>query len=189
MRRHSWLNVSGLPSRAASSLLTRRGRGAVGPPHYWVLVAGALAGLTACAAQQEQQSTEEAQAELREISEITINQNFAENRVDPFEPYIGEEVSVFGPTGRELRVGKAPMMEGLRAGAAAKTTTKWEEWDWHIQVYGDIGIVSFLYDHEGSRAGQDYARTQRATYVFHRRAGRWQLVHDHTSALPPEPGT
>ena len=144
----------------------------------------ALALLTSCAPQL---GGTEAEGQLREVAEVIMNDNFAANQIDPMEPYIAEDVSVFGPSGRILRVGKAPMMESLRRGAAEKTTTRWEERDWHIQVYGDVGIVSFLYDHDGTRNEQEYKRSQRATYVFHRSNGRWLLVHDHTSALPAEP--
>lgn len=167
-------------------------------PQYVLLFVWPLAGLAACSppaddAGSETQETRaaepgEAEAELRHVAEVIINDNFAGNRIDPIEPHIAEDVAVFGPGGRFLRIGKEPMMESLRQAATEKVTSRWEERDWHVQVYGEIGIVSFIYDHEGVRGGQPYSRTSRATYVFHRRDGRWQLVHDHTSALPPAPG-
>lgn len=145
----------------------------------------ALGVLTGCGSSPKSQGQDaEAEAQLREVAEVIINDNFAANRIEPIEPYIADEVSVLGPAGGPMRLGKTPMMESLRRSAAEKTTLRWEERDWHIQVYDRVGIVSFLYDHEGTRAGQPYNRSQRATYVFHRRGDRWLLVHDHTSTNP-----
>lgn len=134
-------------------------------------------------------AVDEARAEedLLQVSEVVINRNFAENRVEPFEPNIAEDITAFGPGARSLQVGKGPMMEALRRGAETKTTHKWEEWDWNIQVYDDIGIVTFLYEHDATREGTRARRVQRATYVFRCLDDRWQLVHDHTSLRPGEP--
>lgn len=121
---------------------------------------------------------------LRHVSELVINRNFAENRVEPFEPHIAEDVTAFGPGARSLQRGKEPMMESLRRAVRTKTTHKWEEWDWNVQVYDDVGIVTFLYEHDATREGGRASRVQRATYVFRCADGRWQLVHDHTSLRP-----
>ena len=126
------------------------------------------------------------QAQLREVAEEIINDNFAANRIEPMVPYIAPEVTVFGPAGTSRREGGERMIESLRRGAATKTTHRWEERDWKIQVYEDVGIVTFIYDHDSTRNGERVDRTSRATYVFHRRDGRWLLVHDHTSVMPPE---
>ena len=130
-----------------------------------------------------------AEKELREVSEIVLNENFAANRIDPFVPHIAADVTVFGPGGGPREDGGEKMIEGLRRVAANKTTHRWEEEDWKIQVYDDVGIVTFLYDHDSTRNGVRAARTSRATYVFHRRGDRWVLVHDHTSALRSGPTT
>lgn len=135
----------------------------------------------ACAADEAQ-----AEEDLRHISEVVINENFAENRVDPFEPHIAEDITAFGPGSRSLQKGKQPMMESLRRAVQTKTTHKWEEWDWNIQVYNDIGIVTFLYEHDATREGGRASRVQRATYVFRCLDDRWQLVHDHTSLRPAD---
>lgn len=124
-----------------------------------------------------------AEKELREVSEVILNENFAANRIDPFVPHIAPDVTVFGPAGGPREDGGEKMIRGLRQAAANKTTHRWEEKDWKIQAYGDVGIVTFIYDHDSTRNGERAERTSRATYVFHRRGGRWLLVHDHTSAL------
>lgn len=126
----------------------------------------------------------EASETLRHVSEVVINRNFAENRVEPFEPHIAEDITAFGPGARSLQRGKGPMMEGLRRAVRTKTTHKWEEWDWNVQVYDDVGIVTFLYEHDATREGGRASRVQRATYVFRCVDARWQLVHDHTSLRP-----
>ena len=130
-----------------------------------------------------------AEKELREVSEVVINENFAANRIDPFVPHIAPDVTVFGPAGGPREDGGEKMIESLQQAAANKTTHRWEEKDWKIQVYGDVGIVTFIYDHDSTRNGVRAERTSRATYVFHRRGDRWVLVHDHTSALRPDPAS
>jgi ketosteroid isomerase-like protein len=130
-----------------------------------------------------------AEKELREVAEVVLNENFAANRIDPFVPHIAEDVTVFGPGGGAREDGGEKMIEGLRQVAANKTTHRWEEKDWKIQVYSDVGIVTFIYDHDSTRNGVRAERTSRATYVFHRRGERWVLVHDHTSALRPDPAS
>ena len=148
-----------------------------------------VAAATGCAPYEEEAPTLDpatAEKELREVSEVVLNENFAANRIDPFVPHIGADVTVFGPGGSPRRDGGEKMIEGLRQAAANKTTHRWEERDWKIQVYGDVGIVTFIYDHDSTRNGVRAERTSRATYVFHRRGDRWVLVHDHTSALRPD---
>ena len=130
-----------------------------------------------------------AEKELREVSEVVVNENFAANRIDPFVPHIAADVTVFGPGGGPREDGGEKMIESLRRAAANKTTHRWEERDWKIQVYGDVGIVTFIYDHDSTRNGVRAERTSRATYVLHLRGDRWVLVHDHTSALRPDPAS
>lgn len=128
------------------------------------------------------------ETELRRVSEEVVNDNFAANRVEPFAAHVAGDVTAFGPYDRRLVRGGGELLERLRRAAAAKTTHRWEEHDWHVQVYGDVGIVTFLYEHEATRNGSRATSRNRATYVFHRRSGRWTLVHDHTSALPEPVG-
>ncbi len=127
-----------------------------------------------------------AEEELRRLSEEVVNDNFAANRVDPFAAHVADDVTAFGPYDRRLVRGGGELLDGLRRAAAAKTTHRWEERDWHVQVYGGVGIVTFLYEHDATRNGRRATSRNRATYVFHRRSGRWTLVHDHTSAVPGE---
>lgn len=143
--------------------------------------AGNGKGGEACAADEA-----EAIEALRHVSEVVINRSFADNRVDPFEPHIAEDITAFGPGAPSLSRGKGTMMAGLRRAVETKTTHRWEEWDWNIQVYDDVGIVTFLYEHDATREGGRASRVQRATYVFRCLDGRWQLVHDHTSLRPAE---
>jgi len=124
------------------------------------------------------------EAELRRVAGEEINRSFAANRVEALAPHLASEVTAFGPADRRLVHGGETMLEGLRRAASAKTTHRWEESDWHAQLYGDVGVVTFLYEHDATRDGRRSTSRNRATYVFHRRDGRWLLVHDHTSAVP-----
>ncbi len=158
------------------------------PSSCFVLSVAALG----CVQKEDEAPTLElatAEKELREVSEVVLNENFAANRIDPFVPHIAPDVTVFGPAGGPREDGGEKMIESLRQAAANKTTHRWEEKDWKIQVYGDVGIVTFIYHHDSTRNGVRAEHTSRATYVFHRRGDRWVLVHDHTSALRPDPAS
>ncbi len=67
-----------------------------------------------------------AEKELREVSEVVVNENFAANRIDPFVPHIAPDVTVFGPAGGPREDGGEKMIERLRQAAANKTTHRWE---------------------------------------------------------------
>lgn len=116
-----------------------------------------------------------------------INHEFAENRVESLIPYVASDVTVFSPAGGGREEGSSRMIEGLRRAASAKTTHRWEERDFEVQVYGEVGIVTFLYDHDATREGKRASRSYRATYVFHRIDDEWLLVHDHTSPYVASP--
>lgn len=140
------------------------------------------------AREEEAEARGEAEAEVLRVAEETINGNFAANRVEPFVPHIAGEVTAFGPFDRALVRGKDDFLAGLREAVRGKTTHRWEERDWVVQLYGDVAVVSFLYDHDATRGGRRARNAYRATYVLHRRDGRWVLVHDHTSSIPSGPG-
>jgi uncharacterized protein (TIGR02246 family) len=54
----------------------------------------------------------------------------------------------------------------------------------HIQVFGDIGINTGLYNFSDTRDGKKVVNPSRFSMVFHRRADRWVLVQHHSSRLP-----
>jgi uncharacterized protein (TIGR02246 family) len=54
----------------------------------------------------------------------------------------------------------------------------------HIQVYGDVGINTGIYDFSDVRDGKRIPNPSRFSMVFHKRDGKWVLVQHHSSRLP-----
>ena len=127
--------------------------------------------------------TEEPAPDLRATVE-TLNAHFAANRLDSMSPHFADDITLFGPSATSLIEGKDRLMDELRDYMAVKSTTRLQARDWHIQVYGDVGIVSFIFEHDGVEQGQPFERVRKATYVFLLVDGQWLQVHDHTSAMP-----
>ena len=114
----------------------------------------------------------------------TLNVHFAANRLDSMSPHFARDITLFGPSATSLIEGKDRLVDELRDYMEVKSTTRLQARDWHIQLYGNVGIVSFIFEHDGFEDGRPFERVRKATYVFHLVDGRWLQVHDHTSAMP-----
>ena len=55
----------------------------------------------------------------------------------------------------------------------------------NIRVYGDCAVVTGRQSESGSAGGKSYTFTYRFTVVWARPKGRWQVVSEHLSAIPP----
>jgi ketosteroid isomerase-like protein len=65
-----------------------------------------------------------------------------------------------------------------------------EPTDVTLALSGDMACLSCRLELGGVLTGErgEYHRTVRSTFVFHKQDGRWQLVHEHSSRLPPGGG-
>jgi ketosteroid isomerase-like protein len=60
----------------------------------------------------------------------------------------------------------------------------WEMYNPHVQVYGDVAILTYNEMVTANVGGQPKNYTGKATAVFARQGDRWRLVHGHESANP-----
>jgi hypothetical protein len=82
----------------------------------------------------------------------------------------------------------------MRAKGAAAETGQWREVDHevlapHIQFYGDIAIITYTLSMRYTGAAGVTHTEHNETRAFHRRDGRWVLVHCHKSPMWPAPHT
>jgi uncharacterized protein (TIGR02246 family) len=53
-----------------------------------------------------------------------------------------------------------------------------------IRVYGEVGISAGVYTVTDVKDGREVSTPGRFTFVFEQRAGRWVIVHHHSSRMP-----
>jgi len=68
--------------------------------------------------------------------------------------------------------------------AGARPDARVEIVEQHIQVYGDVGINTGLYNFSDVRDGKRVPNPSRYSMVFQGRGDRWVLVQHHSSRLP-----
>jgi len=109
----------------------------------------------------------------------------------PIEPaWFAGDIEAFWSGGQHLRGREAvvaALTEGVRELAAEFATFKITPADVHLHRAGDLAWIACRLDFAGQLAGDGgpFSRTVGSTFVFEKRAGRWQMVHEHSSRLPP----
>lgn len=54
-----------------------------------------------------------------------------------------------------------------------------------IDVFGAVGIATFILDYSFESGGETVRRKDRSTLVFVKDRGDWKIVHEHLSPIPP----
>ena len=54
-----------------------------------------------------------------------------------------------------------------------------------IDVFGDVGIATFILEYRFERDGGTTQARERATLVFVKEGGVWKVAHEHLSAIKP----
>lgn len=54
----------------------------------------------------------------------------------------------------------------------------------HIRVYDQVGVSAGVYTVTDVKEGQQVSTPGRFTFVFEKRAGKWVIVHHHSSRMP-----
>jgi ketosteroid isomerase-like protein len=54
-----------------------------------------------------------------------------------------------------------------------------------IDVFGDVGIATFILDYCYNSGGRTKHAKERATMVFVKKGGSWKIIHEHLSAIKP----
>lgn len=76
---------------------------------------------------------------------------------------------------------KAQDLEDLKSGEVVNTSYAVD--DWKVRVYGDVAVVTARTTVQETWKGRDTSGQYRYTDTWVKRAGRWQLVAEHTSKI------
>jgi ketosteroid isomerase-like protein len=114
-----------------------------------------------------------------------FNRAFAENDPERYFSFVGEEITVLTP-GNPYRVeGRAADREefefGLRAGYSQ--VEYFQALQPSVRVYGDTAVVTYFSRGRYGPVSQAKLAYYKETDVLVRRAGAWQIVHVHVSAV------
>jgi len=52
-----------------------------------------------------------------------------------------------------------------------------------IDVFGNVGIATFILDYSFESGGETFHRQERSTLVFVKESGSWKIVHEHLSPI------
>lgn len=139
--------------------------------------------LTACATTDSERS--DAANAKAEVSAATQAWRTAYDNRDPqkiTEQYAKDAV-FWGTSSKIVRATPETIMEYF-AGARKRPDARVEIIEQHIQIYGDVGINTGLYNFSDMRDGKRVPNPSRFSMVFQQRGDRWVLVQHHSSRLP-----
>src|SRR5262245_26553664 len=89
----------------------------------------------------------------------------------------------WGTSSKTVRPTPETIMEYFKD-AGKRPDARVEIIEQHIQIYGDIGINTGLYNFSDVRDGKRVQNPSRFSMVFQKRGDRWILVQHHSSRLP-----
>ena len=89
------------------------------------------------------------------------------------------------PGVRRPYVGREACVAAWNAFAASAAIREWRESDLGIQVFGDTAVVTYEYELSAGMNGRDVVLRGRDMLTLLREAGRWWLIADQFSPLPP----
>jgi len=124
----------------------------------------------------------DANADIRE----TLNGFFSaveSMNLDRIAPFFGEDAQMFSPLGAyPARLdGRVAIMAQFKAIAEAikqmPSPLKIDPQQLVVREFGDLALVTFHLNLQGP--------LHRRSFILHRTAGRWRIVHIHASAATP----
>src|SRR5438552_8272379 len=130
---------------------------------------------------------ERAQIEQRLEEVIVAAENKDFNRLDSYHLY-GPKFTKF--TGSSpARLDAAATRKGEHDGLASLQGLKMRADSLKIDVFGNVGIATFILDYSFDSGGQTVRRKHRSTLVFVKESGTWKIAHEHLSPITlAEPG-
>jgi len=118
---------------------------------------------------------------LQEIFRAAETKEFG--RLDSYHRY-GPEFTKFTDSSPE-RLDASAARTGEHLGLAATQNLKMRAEDLKIEVFGRVGIATFILHYGFERAGEDIHRRERSTMVFVLDGESWKIVHEHLSSINP----
>jgi ketosteroid isomerase-like protein len=126
-------------------------------------------------------ATEKAQIEKRLQEVIVAAETKDFERLDSYHLY-GPKFTKFtgsSPVRLDATAGRKGEHIGLGAVKAMKMRTD----SLQIDVFGNVGITTFILDYSFDSAGQTIHRKERSTLVFVKAGGEWKIAHEHLSPI------
>lgn len=77
--------------------------------------------------------------------------------------------------------------DGEHKGLSAATDLHMQAQDLEIDIFGQTGIATFILNYSFKAGGDTIQRRAKATMVFVNIGGKWKIVHEHLSAVAPNP--
>lgn len=142
-----------------------------------------LAFLSACATTETDRSPTVAAKE--EVAAASRGWTEAYNSRDPkrITAFYASDAVFWGTGSKTVRATPETIYEYFKD-AGKRPDARVEIVEQHIQVYGDVGVNTGIYNFSNMRDGKRISNPSRFSMVFHRRAGQWVLVQHHSSRLP-----
>jgi len=116
---------------------------------------------------------------LREVIVAAETKDF--DSLDSYHLY-GPKFTKFTGSSAE-RLDATAGREGEHKGLGAATGLKMRADSLKIDVFGKVGIATFILDYSFDSAGQTIRRKERSTLVFINDAGSWKIAHEHLSPI------
>ena len=104
------------------------------------------------------------------------------DRLDSYHFY-GPKFTKFSP-GSAVRQDAASARQGEHAGLNSIKELKMEAENLKIDVFGEVGVATFVVHSTFILSGNRVDKRDRATLVFAKVRGEWGIVHEHLSSLP-----
>ena len=146
------------------------------------LLAGGCSALP-IADSQAHDAKEGAQIELRlqEIFAAAASKDF--DRLDSYHFYGPKFTKFSGPSAQrqDATAGRKGEHEGLGAIKDLKMRAEALK----IDVFGNVGIATFILDYSYVSGGETVQAKERSTMVFVKEAGSWRITHEHLSPIKP----
>jgi len=122
---------------------------------------------------------EQIERRLREVIVACETKDFA--RLDSYHLY-GSKFTKFSGSSTE-RLDAAAGRKGEHDGLGAINGLKMRADALKIDVFGDVGIATFILDYSFESGGQTIQRKDRSTLVFVNENGAWKIAHEHLSQI------
>jgi uncharacterized protein (TIGR02246 family) len=139
--------------------------------------------LTACASTEaDRSSTDKPKEEIAKATQAWTAAYDSRDAKRIVAQYATDAV-FWGTTSKTVRSTPEEIMEYFKD-AAKRPDARVQVLEQHIQLYGDVGINTGLYNFSDIRDGKRVPNPSRFSMVFQKRGGQWVLVQHHSSRLP-----
>jgi len=118
---------------------------------------------------------------LQEIFDAAEGKDF--ERLDRYHAY-GPKFTKYSGTSAE-RLDATAGRNGEHVGLGTVKGLKMRALDLKIEVFGKVGIATFILDYHFDSDGETIYRKDRSTLVFIKERGEWRIVHEHLTPIQP----